>query len=113
MGGGCGYIGESAASAGSTQRQMERSGLRIVYYGRVQGVGFRFTVKSLAAGFDVTGGVRNLPDGTVELTGQGQREELEAFRIAIQDSEVGRFITREEVTWGSPGELTRGFEILR
>ena len=41
--------------------------------GRVQGVGFRYTVRSLAVGFDVTGFVRNLPDGRVHLVVEGGR----------------------------------------
>jgi len=40
---------------------------QIFYTGRVQGVGFRYATKRLAMGFDVTGWVRNLPDGRVEL----------------------------------------------
>jgi acylphosphatase len=41
--------------------------LQVFYEGHVQGVGFRFTVRHIAKGFDVTGWVRNLPDGRVEL----------------------------------------------
>ena len=44
---------------------MER--VTVLYSGRVQGVGFRATVRYLACGYDVTGTVRNLPDGRVEL----------------------------------------------
>ena len=46
---------------------MNRCRLTIYYSGRVQGVGFRFTTKSVAAGYDVVGTVRNLVDGRVEL----------------------------------------------
>ena len=81
--------------------------------GTVQGVGFRYTVKSLATGFEVTGMVRNLPDGRVELAAEGAKEELEAFRRAIQDCEVGRFIRNEEVNWGEAVGGFRGFEIVR
>ena len=52
---------------------------RIVFEGRVQGVGFRYTVKDLARGFDVAGHVRNLPDGTVELIAAGEAAEIRAF----------------------------------
>ncbi|MDG7001065.1 MAG: acylphosphatase [Nitrososphaerota archaeon] len=45
---------------------------RIVISGRVQGVFFRTTMKSLADSNDVVGWVRNLPDGTVEALVQGK-----------------------------------------
>ena len=52
---------------------------RIIYEGRVQGVGFRWTVKELARGYDVLGTVRNLPDGTVEIIVAGERGEVAEF----------------------------------
>ena len=78
---------------------MSRERLHVFYSGRVQGVGFRFTAKSVACGFELTGCVRNLSDGRVELVAEGERLELEAFRHAIQDSEVGRFVRQEEAVW--------------
>ena len=57
--------------------------MHIFYTGRVQGVGFRYTTKNVALGYEVTGTVRNLSDGRVELIAEGQREELEAFQVAI------------------------------
>ena len=54
--------------------------MKILYSGQVQGVGFRYTAKTVAAGFEIAGIVRNLPDGRVELIAEGAREELEAFR---------------------------------
>ena len=92
---------------------MNREQLRILYSGRVQGVGFRYATKSLAAGFDVTGVVRNLPDGRVELVLEGARGELEEFRKAVQDSEVGGFIRQEEAAWSPAKNEFRGFEIVR
>ena len=92
---------------------MKRSRLHIFYSGRVQGVGFRYTVRTLATGFEVTGTVRNLFDGRVELLAEGAQEELEAFRRAIQDSEVGRFIRNEDVDWSEARGELRGFEIVR
>jgi acylphosphatase len=91
---------------------MRRSRLQILYTGRVQGVGFRYTVKSLARGFDLTGTVRNLDDGRVELVCEGERDELESFRRAVQDSEVGRFVKHEELIWGDAAGAFRGFEIV-
>jgi acylphosphatase len=92
---------------------MKRERLHVFYAGRVQGVGFRFTVKMVARGFDVTGTVRNLPDGRVEMVVEGERAELEQFLKGIQDSEVGAFIRNEEKTWGEAKNEFRGFEIIR
>jgi acylphosphatase len=79
----------------------------------VQGVGFRYTAKSVAAGFEVTGIVRNLPDGRVELIAEGSRAELDAFRAAIQDAGLAGFIRDEQVTWADAKNEFRGFEIVR
>ena len=78
---------------------MKRERVHVFYSGRVQGVGFRFTVKMVAHGFDVTGTVRNLNDGRVEMVAEGARHELEEFLKGIQDSDVGAFIRGEEKTW--------------
>ena len=67
------------------RRQSDVGNNSEVYYaGRVQGVGFRYTVRSLAARFDVTGFVRNLPDGRVHLVVEGDAGEIDAFLEADQ-----------------------------
>ena len=92
---------------------MSRQRLHIYYSGRVQGVGFRYTVKSVATGFDVTGVVRNLPDGRVEMVAEGGRAELDEFLKAVEDSEVGGFIRRADATWADARNEFHGFEIVR
>ncbi len=87
--------------------------MQIFYSGSVQGVGFRYTVKSVATGFDVTGAVRNLPDGRVELVAEGARGELEEFREAVRDAGLEHFIRNEEITWSDALNEFRGFEIAR
>ena len=78
---------------------------KVFYEGRVQGVGFRFSVKELAAGFDVTGSVRNLPDGRVELEVQGTEQEVEAFLQAVRQSHLRPHISR----WtAQPAEVSPG-----
>ncbi len=52
---------------------------QVFYSGHVQGVGFRYTTSRIARKFEVTGFVRNLPDGRVELVAEGLAEELTAF----------------------------------
>jgi len=87
--------------------------MEIIYSGHVQGVGFRYTAKSTAAGFEIAGTVRNLADGRVELIVEGARDELEAFRAAIRDAGLKHFIRDEAVTWSPVQNTFRGFEIVR
>jgi len=97
------------ASAPTTNRRR----LNVFYSGRVQGVGFRYTVKTVAAGFEITGTIRNLPDGRVELAAEGTREDLAAFREAIIGAGLAGFIRDEQVTWADATNEFRGFEISR
>jgi len=85
--------------------------MTILYSGRVQGVGFRYSARAVALGFEVTGTVRNLPDGRVELVAEGDKAELEAFRRAMQDSELGGLVRHEDASWGAAVGAFRGFEI--
>jgi len=86
--------------------------MQVFYSGRVQGVGFRYTVKSVASGFDLTGTVRNLIDGRVELLCEGVQDELDAFREAIRQSGLEHFIQKEAVTWAESKNEFRGFQIV-
>jgi len=97
------------ASAPTTNRRR----LNIFYSGRVQGVGFRYTVKTVAAGFEISGIVRNLPDGRVELVAEGSREQLAAFRDAILGAGLAGFIRDEQVKWADAQNEFSGFEISR
>jgi acylphosphatase len=84
----------------------------VVYYsGRVQGVGFRVTVRHLACGYEVTGTVRNLADGRVELVAEGARAELEAFLAGIASSDLSGYIANRSATWGAAEGNLRGFSI--
>ena len=53
---------------------MNRRRMQVFYSGNVQGVGFRYTAKTVSTGFEVTGSVRNLADGQVELIAEGSKE---------------------------------------
>ena len=87
--------------------------MTVFYSGRVQGVGFRYTAKTVAAGFEIVGNVRNLPDGRVELAAEGLRAELEEFRAAVRDAGLAGFIRDEQVIWADAKDEFRGFEIAR
>jgi acylphosphatase len=91
---------------------MERKRIQVVYHGHVQGVGFRYTVKSLATGFEVTGTIRNQPDGRVELVAEGTREELTAFLQSVRDSGLGPLIRDEQISWSDATNEFRGFAIV-
>ncbi len=71
----------------------------IFYTGRVQGVGFRYATKRLALGFDVTGWVRNLPDGRVEMqVAANDESELADFLEELEvNSELAHHIKEKEV----------------
>ncbi len=85
--------------------------LQVFYEGRVQGVGFRFTVRYIAKGFDLTGWVRNLPDGRVELQVSGDEEELRAFLDQIARGELHSLIRKQTENKLNEAVVARGFEI--
>ena len=58
----------------------------ITYSGRVQGVGFRFTVQRIAGRYSVTGYVRNMPNGSVELFVQGDGDDVREMLMDISES---------------------------
>ena len=76
------------------------------FSGRVQGVGFRYTTKRAAGGFDVTGYVRNMDDGTVELVAEGTREVLTAFREKVEGQMGGNIRERQIDVTPATGEYS-------
>jgi len=85
---------------------------QIFYTGRVQGVGFRYTVKQIAAGYEVVGWVRNLPDGRVEMQVGGETDELEIFLQALADSHLAGYLKATTcVDLPAPEIPWTGFEI--
>ena len=92
---------------------MNRRRLQVLYSGRVQGVGFRYQAKRIAAGFEVVGIVRNLADGRVEIEAEGTVDELKEFLQAVRESGLGPMIRGEAEFWSEPAGGFRGFEIVR
>ena len=82
-----------------------------MYEGRVQGVGFRFSVKEIAQGYELAGWVRNLPDGRVQLEVQGEEPEIEDFLKAIDESHLRAHIRRKVVTPSETVAGLKGFQI--
>jgi acylphosphatase len=80
------------------------------YTGRVQGVGFRYTAQHLAEKFLVSGYVRNLPNGDVELAAEGEAERVEAFLNAVAgrfNQNIRQSVVREAACSGYQGFQVR------
>ncbi|HSW01809.1 MAG TPA: acylphosphatase [Sedimentisphaerales bacterium] len=68
---------------------MGQTARHVVFRGRVQGVGFRYTSRQIASHYAVTGFVRNCPDGTVEMFIQGEPDEIDNCIADIQSEFAG------------------------
>ncbi len=87
------------------------SAVQVFFEGNVQGVGFRYSVRHIAKGFDVTGWARNLRDGRVEMQVNGADDEVQAFLEAIMQSELRAHIRKQDLTPLADASPMRGFEI--
>ena len=91
---------------GSTRYQRSE----VYYSGHVQGVGFRYTTRQIAKGFNVTGFVRNLSDGRVCLVVEAEADEVKRFLTEI-NAQLGEYIRDVKVAeLAASGEFT-GFSI--
>lgn len=78
----------------------------ITFTGRVQGVGFRATAQQVSRNYNVTGWVRNEPDGSVRCVTEGSESDLNRFVEHIQHAMSG-LITDTQVTRGqATGEFS-------
>jgi acylphosphatase len=82
----------------------------IHYRGRVQGVGFRYTARNIARRHAVSGFVRNLPDGRVQMVLEGESGEVEQFLTDVADAMSGNIRDTDAVTSAATGEFD-GFDI--
>ena len=93
-----------------TQKEIFHSS--VYFGGRVQGVGFRYHTLQIAKEFEVSGYVRNLVDGRVQVEAEGEKSEVEGFIAEICDR-LSMFIRKTELSenWREP--VFRGFTIGR
>jgi acylphosphatase len=83
---------------------------RYLISGRVQGVGFRYFAERVARESGVTGWVRNLPDGRVEVHGTGSPLQIERFEAHLRRGPSRSEVAQVESIEDSPTESAR-FEI--
>ncbi len=83
--------------------------LRIV--GRVQGVGYRFFIEREAERLALSGWVRNMPDGSVELEAEGERATLEQLVDRARAGPPLSRVTRIDETWDEGARRHAGFQI--
>jgi acylphosphatase len=88
------------------------TGRMVHYSGRVQGVGFRATVASLARRRPVIGWVRNCSDGGVQMLVEGAENDVEAFLQAVRDQWKG-YIDKEEIENQPATGKYKSFDIVR
>ncbi|MFO0904470.1 MAG: acylphosphatase [Pirellulales bacterium] len=84
----------------------------VLFSGRVQGVGFRQTTCTIAERYEVTGAVRNLVDGRVEMVAEGDASELARFLDAIEGAMSGFIRDSKRHRYPATGEFD-GFRIVR
>jgi acylphosphatase len=85
--------------------------MQVFFSGTVQGVGFRFTAERLARRFPVTGFVRNLDGGRVEVVAEGNEAKLVEFLTALRESGMKNYIRNVEAHWSASQDCFSGFSI--
>jgi acylphosphatase len=89
---------------------MSQTAKHIIFTGRVQGVGFRFTAFNVANRYQLTGFVRNLPDGTVEMFAQGLAQTIDNCIRDIEEGFSG-YIRGTEIEEIPPNPQYKDFKI--
>ena len=84
---------------------------RYVVSGRVQGVGFRYFTHAAAVRENIHGWVRNLPDGRVEATAEGDADAIERFERALGHGPPGARVQDLEVEHVVPAGRDSGFSV--
>ncbi len=86
-------------------------GSEILFSGRVQGVGFRYTAKQLSRRYSVAGTIENLLDGRVKLVIEGELSQIDGFLEALLEENRGTVANTERIGKPYRGEFM-GFEII-
>jgi acylphosphatase len=106
----CGLVIYRGNPVMSVERESQFVRRRVIYSGRVQGVGFRYSTNSIARRHPVSGYVRNCADGTVELEVQGVGSDVDVFLAEISRRFEGYIADRDVNELPSIGDA-EGFSI--
>ncbi|MFH0778502.1 MAG: acylphosphatase [Candidatus Eisenbacteria bacterium] len=90
---------------------MEAARAHIVVSGMVQGVGYRFFALRQGRALGLKGFVRNVPDGTVELEVEGERESIESLLSALREGPRAARVSQVSVSWREFGGELGDFEV--
>lgn len=85
--------------------------LHAIVHGRVQGVSFRYYTQRRARELGLTGYVRNVWDGTVEVVAEGPRMELEELLAFLRAGPRAAFVTQVDIRWPTPASDFDRFEV--
>ena len=85
--------------------------LHAIVHGRVQGVNFRYYTHRRAMGLGLTGYVRNLWDGTVEVVAEGPRPALDELLAFLRVGPRNSTVTEVSVRWPAPATSYERFEV--
>lgn len=89
---------------------MTQAAKHIIFAGQVQDVGFRYTAERIARRYELTGFVRNLPDGSVEMLAQGAGQDIEDFLRDIRNTFTG-YIRETQIEEVLPNPKYKDFRI--
>jgi acylphosphatase len=86
--------------------------LHAIVYGRVQGVFFRDTTRKKAAALGITGTVKNLSDGTVEIFAIGEREKLDLLMEELSSEEGPGNVSKTDLSYSEPKQDFEDFRLI-
>ncbi len=84
---------------------------RVIISGSVQAVGYRFFVRSWARQYDITGWVRNIPDGGVEAVFQGEKKNIDDLIAKCRKGPFMAEVKDIDVIWEEVAEEFGDFQV--
>ncbi len=85
--------------------------VHIIVQGTVQGVGFRYYTRQLASGLELSGFVKNLSNGDVEILAEGDKQSLQDLINDLQTKDMAEYIANLQVEWSSYQNKYKDFAI--